>query len=187
MIGLGSDHNGLALKDQLHSFLAGRGEQLRDFGVFSDEPMDYPDVAVAVAEATRAGLVERAVLVCGTGLGMAIAANKVPGVFAAPVADLYTARLARQSNDAQIITLGANVVGGGLACLIVEAWLAAEFRGGRSARKVGTILAIERRYLQKAVPGLLGEEGHADSDGALPVGVPGRLDSLRIPHRAGGA
>ena len=187
MIGLGSDHNGFALKDRLYSFLAERGEKLRDFGVFSDEPADYPDVAVTVAEATRGGLVERAILVCGTGLGMAIAANKVPGVFAAPVADLYTARLARQSNDAQIIALGANVVGGGLACLIVEAWLAAEFRGGRSARKVGKIRAIERRYMREVAPILLGEEGHADNDGALPVGVSDRLDSLRVPHCAGEA
>ncbi len=155
-IGIGSDHNGFALKQRLRSFLAERGEKVRDFGTFSHEPIDYPDIAVAVAEAAQAGLIPRGILVCGTGLGMAIAANKVPGIFAASVADLYTARLARQSNNAQIITLGANVVSSDLACAIVEAWLAAEFRGGRSARKVGKIHAVEGRYWRDAVPVLLG-------------------------------
>jgi len=155
-IGIGSDHNGFALKQRLRSFLAARGEKVRDFGTFSHEPIDYPDIAVAVAEAAQAGLIQRGILVCGTGLGMAIAANKVPGVFAASVADLYTARLARQSNNVQIITLGANVVSGDLACAIVETWLAAEFRGGRSARKVGKIRAVEGRYWRDAVPVLVG-------------------------------
>jgi len=155
-IGLGSDHNGFALKQRLRSFLVERGENVREFGAFSHEPIDYPDIAVAVAEAVQAGLIQRGILVCGTGLGMAIAANKVPGIFAAPVTDPYTARLARQSNNAQIITLGANVVSTDLACAIVEAWLAAEFRGGRSARKVGKIRAVEGRYWREAAPVLAG-------------------------------
>jgi ribose 5-phosphate isomerase B len=150
MIGLGSDHLGFALKEQLVSFLTQRSEKVHDFGTFSDEPTDYPDVAVAVAEAVQAGLMERGILVCGTGLGMAIAANKVPGILAAPVTDPYTAQKARESNNAQIITLGANIVGRDLACRIVEAWLKAEFRGGPSARKVGKILALEQRYRQDA-------------------------------------
>ena len=155
MIGLGCDHNGFSLKHQLRSFLTERGEEIWDFGTFSHEPVDYPDVAVAVAEAVQAGLIERAILVCGTGLGMAIAANKVPGVFAAPVADLYTAWKARESNDAQIITLGANVVSVGTACAIVEAWLTTEFRGGRSARKVNKIRTLEQRYRLAAGSGVV--------------------------------
>lgn len=155
-IGIGSDHNGFALKQRLRSFLAERGKKVRDFGAFSHEPIDYPDIAVAVAEAAQAGLIQRGILVCGTGLGMAIAANRVPVIFAASVTDLYTARLARQSNNTQIITLGANVVSGDLACAIVEAWLTAEFRGGRSARKVGKIHALEGRYWRDAAPVLLG-------------------------------
>ncbi len=156
MIGLGCDHNGFGLKQRLHSFLTEYGEEVWDFGTFSREPVDYPDVAVAVAEAARAGLIERGILVCGTGLGMAIAANKVPGIFAAPVVDPDTARLACMSNDAQIITLGANLVGPGLACAIVEAWLTAKFRGGRSARKVNRIRTLEQRYCRDAGPVLLG-------------------------------
>ena len=155
MIGLGSDHNGFALKERLCSYLAERGVSVRDFGTFSDEPIDYPDIAVAVAEAVQVGLIERGILVCGTGLGMAIAADKVPGVFAATVADPYTARKARESNNAQIITLGANTLGIRAARETVEAWLAAEFRGGRSARKVDRIRALEERYHSPVAGGVL--------------------------------
>lgn len=154
-VGIGSDHHGFALKQRLCSYLAERGQRVRDFGTFSDEPVDYPDVAVAVARAAQAGLIEQGILICGTGLGMAIAANKVPGIFAAPVTDAYTARLARESNNAQIITLGANVVGPGLACAIVEAWMTAEFRGGESARKVDKIRALEERHSEEVAPALL--------------------------------
>jgi ribose 5-phosphate isomerase B len=157
MIGLGSDHLGFGLKQRLGDFLAESGEAVHDFGTFSEQPVDYPDVAVSVAEALRAGVIDRGILVCGTGLGMAIAANKVPGIFAAPVADLETARRARQSNNAQIITLGADIVSTGLACAIVAAWLAAQFKGGDSARKVAKIRALERRYHPEAAPALLAE------------------------------
>jgi len=145
-IGIGSDHLGFELKGRLLAHLAERGEHVRDFGTFSPEPVDYPDVAVSVAEAVRAGVVERGILVCGTGLGMAIAAGKVRSVLAAPVTDVYTARLARERNNTQIITLGANVVGCGLAVAIVDTWLSAEFQYGDSARKVGKILALDERY-----------------------------------------
>jgi ribose 5-phosphate isomerase B len=145
MTGLGSDHHGFALKRQLLRFLAARGEEVWDFGSYTEEPVDYPDVATIVAEAVRCGLIERGVLVCATGLGMAIVANKVPGVRAAPVVDLLTARLARESNDAQVITLGQEIVGADLACELVAAWLEAEFRGGGSARKVEKIRLLEER------------------------------------------
>ncbi len=145
-VGIGSDHLGFALKEQLHLFLDQWGEHARDFGCYSEEPTDYPDIAFAVAEAVRGGEIDRGILVCGTGIGMAIAANKVPGIFAAPISDLYTARLARERNNIQILTLGANVVGTGLARAILEEWLAAKFRGGESARKVARIVALEREF-----------------------------------------
>jgi ribose 5-phosphate isomerase B len=145
-IGIGSDHIGFLLKEHVAAYLTHCGHDIRDFGVYSQEPADYPDIACAVAEAVAAGVVERAILVCGTGLGMAIAANKVPGIFAAPVTDLCTARLARESNDAQIITLGARIVGADRACLLVQTWLSAHFRGGASGRKVARIRVLEERY-----------------------------------------
>jgi ribose 5-phosphate isomerase B len=150
VIGLGSDHNGLHLKRQLRSFLAERGEPVCDFGTHFDAPVDYPDIAAPLSEAVRDGLIERGILVCATGLGMAIAANKVPGVYAAPVTDVYTARKARESNGVQIITLGARIVSVPLALVIVEAWLQAGFRGGDSARKVAKIQCLEDRYSGRA-------------------------------------
>jgi len=156
MIGIGSDHNGFQLKQRIAAHLAERGEDFRDFGAFSEEPVDYPEVAAAVAEAVLGGVVARGILVCGTGLGMAIAANKVPEIYAAAVTDPYTARLARERNNAQIITLGANVVGAGRACAIVDAWLAAEFRGGESARKIAKIRALEERYSRDFTPAMTG-------------------------------
>jgi ribose 5-phosphate isomerase B len=150
MIGIGSDHNGFDLKRRLCAHLAERGEQVWDFGCFSGEPVDYPDVAAAVAGAVHGGLIHRGILVCGTGLGMAIAANKVPGIYAVPVTDTRTARLARERNNTQIITLGATIVEPRLACLIVDAWLDAQFRGGDSARKIEKIHALEKRQGRSA-------------------------------------
>jgi ribose 5-phosphate isomerase B len=145
-IGFGSDHLGFGLKEHLLQWCLGRGVPVCDFGAYSDAPVDYPDIALRVGEAVREGSIDRAVLVCGTGLGMAIAANKVPGVYAAPVWNVETARRARTSNNAQVITLGALIVDADLACTLVDAWLAAEFQGGRSARKVAKIAAAEQRY-----------------------------------------
>ena len=146
MIGLGSDHNGWELKNWLKAFLRAQGFRVRDFGAHSASPVDYPDIAAEVGEAVAAGEVERAVLICGTGLGMAIAANKIPGVRAAPVADDVLARRARESNDANIITLGAWLTERERAGAIVLAWLGARFRPERSGRKVEKIHLLELRY-----------------------------------------
>jgi len=152
LIGIGSDHLGLDLKHALVHQLAQRGYDVRDFGTRSHQPVDYPDIAVMVAEAVRAGMVERGILVCGSGLGMAITACKVGGILASPVSDIYTARLARERNHTQIISLGANVVGPGLAGSIAEAWLSAEFQYGDSARKVAKILALDERHRPLDLP-----------------------------------
>jgi ribose 5-phosphate isomerase B len=121
-----------------------------DFGVFNPEPVDYPDIAVKVAEAVAAGEVDRGILLCGTGIAMSIVANKVPGVRAALCHDVYSAERARKSNNAQILTMGARVIGSEVAKKIAEAWLPAEFSGGRSARKVAKIDTLDEQYRRRA-------------------------------------
>lgn len=144
LIAIGADHNGYHLKERLARHLEARGLTVKDFGCFGVEPVDYPDVAATVARAVASGEYERAVLVCGTGLGMAIAANKIPGVVAASVADPYSAERARKSNNAQVLCLGAKVVGEEVAPLLVDHWLDSEFAGGDSARKVEKIAVLDR-------------------------------------------
>lgn len=138
-VGLGADHAGFALKEELRSLLAGREVEVVDFGTHSADRVDYPDVAHAVAQAVADGHLDRAVLVCGTGVGMAIAANKVPGVRAAHASDTYTARLARAHNDAQILTIGGRVLGSGLATELVTVFLDTPFDGGRHADRVAKL------------------------------------------------
>ena len=143
-IAVGADHYGFPLKEALTAYLRGLHHDVVDFGCDSEEPVDYPDVAVVVAQAVAAGRFDRAILICGTGIGMAITANKVPGVRAASVADPYSAERARKSNDAQVLCLGSRVVGTEVAKLLVDHWLASEFAGGESARKVAKIEALDR-------------------------------------------
>ncbi len=143
-IAIGCDEAAYDLKETLKAMLAGLGHDVEDFGTHEAKPVLYPDIAFAVAEAVAAGKHARAVLLCGTGIGMAISANKVAGVRAAQCHDTYSAERARKSNDAQIITIGARVVGPELAKSIVQAWLDSEFQGGGSAAKIDRIAAIER-------------------------------------------
>ncbi|MBN1992588.1 MAG: ribose 5-phosphate isomerase B [Anaerolineae bacterium] len=143
---IGSDHFARALKDDLKAHLKTQGYEVVDLGAFDDTPVDYPDVAEALAQEIAAGNYERGVLVCGTGIGMAIAANKVPGVRAACCHDPYSAERARKSNDAQIITMGAQVIGPMVAKSLLDIWLQAEFAGGRSAAKVEKLKVIDERY-----------------------------------------
>ncbi len=147
---VGSDHYGLPLKNVVRDHLIEKGYEVDDLGVMTADPVDYPDVGVRVAEAVGQGLYDRGVLVCGTGAGMAIVANKVPGVRAVCVHDPYTAERARASNNAQIITMGSEIIGPGMAKKLVDIWLASEFQGGRSAPKVAKIDQIDRRYHQPA-------------------------------------
>lgn len=143
---IGSDHFGLPLKNALRDYLRDKGYIVDDLGVTSDAPVDYPDIALQVAEAVGKGRYHRGVLICGTGAGMAIVANKVPGVRAVCAHDPYTAERARASNDAQIITMGSEVVGAAVAKKLIDIWLASEFQGGRSAPKVAKIEQIDTRY-----------------------------------------
>jgi ribose 5-phosphate isomerase B len=153
-IAIGSDESGFQLKEAICAFLSEQQaveiQEVKDFGVFGTTPVDYPDVALEVAEAVAAGQFERGILICGTGIGMAIAANKVPGVRAAQVYDPYGAERARKSNDAQIMTLGALVTGVALAKSLVAIWLESEFQGGRSAPKVAKINQIDQKYHSSA-------------------------------------
>jgi len=144
-VAIGSDEAGYRLKGIVIEVLAEEGLEVTDFGCHSEDPIDYPDVAFEVAGAVADGRHDRAILICGTGIGMAIAANKVAGVRAAQAHDPYSAERARMSNDAQVLTLGARVIGPELAKSIVRTWLHAEFAGGNSARKVDKIKAAERR------------------------------------------
>ena len=142
-IAMGADHLGFPLKEVVKTHLEGLGHEVVDHGVHDATPVDYPDVAVVVAEAVADGRFERAILVCGTGIGMAITANKVAGVRAASVSDPYSAERARKSNDAQVLCLGSRVVAPEVATILVDHWLAAEFQGGDSARKVAKIDALD--------------------------------------------
>lgn len=142
-IAIGADDLGFPLKETVKQHLVNAGHEVTDYGVESATPTDYPDVAVRVAREVAAGAFERAVLVCGTGIGMAITANKVRGVRAASVSDPYSAERAAKSNNAQVLCLGALVVGPSVATMLVDLWLASEFQGGGSARKVAKIAAVE--------------------------------------------
>lgn len=146
-IAVGSDHYGLDLKNIICSFLRDRGIEYKDFGTMTRKAIDYPDIAKKVAEAIADGEFDRGILICGTGIGMAIAANKVRGIRAATCHDIYSAERARKSNDAQIMTIGALVVGAEVAKMLVDAWLRSEFQGGPSATKVRKIMRIEEDNL----------------------------------------
>ena len=144
---IGSDHFGYPLKEVVRTHLEELGHESVDVGCSSaDEPVDYPDIAEALALRVAAGEFERGILVCGTGIGMAMVANKIPGVRAACCHDPYSAERARKSNDAQVLALGSQIVGASLARLLVDHWLASEFGGGRSAPKVAKINALDERY-----------------------------------------
>ena len=143
-IAVGADDAGAPLKERLAAYLAERGYQVKDFG--NGDGVDYPDVAAEVAEAVARGEHDRALLVCGTGLGMAIAANKVPGVRAATAHDPYSAERARKSNDAQVLTMGARVIAPEAAEVVLDHWLTAEFEEGRSTPKVAKLEALDARY-----------------------------------------
>ncbi len=144
-IAIGSDDAGFPIKQVVLEFLVEVGIEVDDFGVADGQSADYPDVAFPVAQSVLTGDYDRGILVCGTGIGMSITANKVPGIRAALCHDVYSAERARKSNNAQILTMGSRVIGPEAAKSIVKAWLASEFENGRSTRKVEKIMAGEKR------------------------------------------
>ena len=145
-IAIGSDENGYEMKEAIKKHLLEIGAEYEDFGCGRNEKVLYPEIANKLAVSIMEGKHERGVLICGTGLGMAITANKVPGVRAATCHDVYSAERARKSNNAQIITFGAQVIGTVLAIKLLDAWLESEFAGGRSQPKVDLMEAIDRKY-----------------------------------------
>jgi ribose 5-phosphate isomerase B len=146
-IGLACDHGGYELKEELKAFLKSLGIEPIDMGSFNEESVDYPDFGILVAEKVSRGELERGVLICGTGIGMSIVANKFPGVRAALANDLYSARCSREHNDANILVIGGRLIGRDLAKEIVKVWLATPFAGGRHQRRIDKINALEKRRI----------------------------------------
>ena len=148
-IALGADHAGYALKEQLALKLRAQSHQVVDVGTSSNEAVDYPVFAKAVAEKVASGECERGIVVDGAGIGSAMAANKVPGVRAALAYDLSSARNSREHNDANVLTLGAGLIGPVLAWQIVQLWLETDCTEERHQKRVAKIMDVERRYLKK--------------------------------------
>ncbi|MCP2238896.1 ribose 5-phosphate isomerase B [Thermoanaerobacterium thermosaccharolyticum] len=146
MIAIGSDHGGYELKEAIKKHLDEKGIEYKDFGTFSEESVDYPDFALKVAEAVASGEFEKGILLCGTGVGISIAANKVPGIRAAHVSDAFSARYSKEHNNANVLCMGGRVVGPGLAAILVDEWLNAEFQGGRHQKRLDKITEIEKKY-----------------------------------------
>jgi len=145
-IAIGSDHGGFILKSEILEHIQSKGYEVKDFGCYSMESMDYPDVAHEVSEAVVKGGYDRGILICGTGIGISIAANKVPGIRAALCGDCFSAKASREHNNANVLAMGERVTGVGLAKMISDIWLTTEFEGGRHVRRVGKIEEIECKY-----------------------------------------
>ncbi len=145
-IAIGCDHAGLGYKEEIKKHLAEKGLEYHDFGCKATESVDYPDYGRMVGEAVASGEYDRGIVVCGTGIGISIAANKVKGVRAALCGDCFSAKACREHNDANVLALGERVIGLGQALMIVDIWLETEFAGGRHARRVEKIGEIEAAY-----------------------------------------
>ena len=144
-IAIGSDHGGFSVKEIAKPHLEKLGYEVIDFGTNTPDSCHYPIYAEKVARAVAAGEVDRGILICGTGIGMSIAANKIPGIRAAAVSDCFTAKATRQHNDSNILCLGERTVGPGLALMLMETFLATEFEGGRHQTRVDMISALETK------------------------------------------
>ncbi len=145
MIGIGNDHGGYELKLHIKKFLESKGIEVKDFGAHSTDAIDYPDIAVPLCESVVNGECECGILICGTGIGMSIAANKINGIRAAHVTDSFSARMTKMHNNANIICLGGRITGSEIASDIVEAYLGAEFQGGRHNNRVNKVMALENK------------------------------------------
>jgi ribose 5-phosphate isomerase B len=143
-VAIASDHRGYHLKEKVIALLKAKGHEVIDDGPASDEAVDYPDFAALVARKVSAGEVDRGILICGTGIGMAVAANKFPGVRAAACADEVTAELSRRHNDLNVLCLSGDLLSSRITERLVEVWLATEFEGGRHKRRVAKIRELEQ-------------------------------------------
>ena len=144
-IAMASDHGGFALKEQLRQYVESLGHEVKDLGCYSADRADYPDYGVACGEAVVKGEADRGIVVCGTGIGISIAANKMKGIRACACSDTFSAKYTRLHNDANALCLGGRVVGAGLACELVDIFLSTEFEGGRHQRRVDLITALENK------------------------------------------
>lgn len=145
-IAIGSDHGGFQLKEAIKTYLEEKGHEVNDFGAYSTESVDYPEIGEKVAISVKEAENERGIIICGTGLGISISANKIPGIRAALVSDTFTAKMSRAHNDANILALGGRVLGVDLTLEIVDVWLHTEFEGGRHERRVNKIKDLESKY-----------------------------------------
>ena len=143
MIAIGCDHGGFELKQTIIDYFKSQNIDFEDFGCFDKTSIDYPDIAKPVCESVTGGKCECGILVCGTGIGMSIAANKIKGIRAAMCSDVYSAQMTKRHNNSNLLTLGGRVVGPDLAVLIVKSWLEAEFEGGRHQNRIDKISALE--------------------------------------------
>ncbi len=148
MLAIGCDHAATALKEELKAYLIKKGVECLDFGTFEGQPVDYPVQAYKVARAVTDGRCERGLLLCGTGVGISIAATKVKGIRACCCSEPYSAKLSRMHNDSNILCMGERVVGAELAKMILDAWLDAPFEGGRHAERVALFAGIEAGTLE---------------------------------------
>ena len=145
-IAIGCDHGGFNLKNTVIKHLEEKGIEVKDFGTYSTDSCDYPDISIQVAEAVAKKEFEYGILICGTGIGISIAANKVPGIRCAVVSDTFSAKMSKAHNNANMLSLGERVLGKGLALEIVEAWINTEFEGDRHQRRVDLLGDIEKKY-----------------------------------------
>lgn len=146
-VAIAADHGGYKLKEEIKNWLSSMNIETEDFGCSCEDSVDYPDYALPVAQKVAAGEYDRGILICGTGIGMSIAANKVPGIRCALVHDTFSARATREHNNTNVLAMGERVIGPGLALDIVKIWLETEFQGGRHERRVEKITQIEANQL----------------------------------------
>ena len=145
MIAIGSDHGGFELKEHIKKHLDERKLEYKDFGCYDENSVDYPDIAKKVCSAINSDEADKGILVCGTGIGISIAANKIDGIRAAHCHDVYSAEMTKRHNNANVICMGGRVIGRELAFKIIDAWLDAEFEGGRHQKRIDKIHALENK------------------------------------------
>ncbi len=146
IIGISSDHGGYELKESIYEHLKNKGYQIYNMGCFNKNSADYPDYALLMGESLRKGEIDLGILICGTGIGMSISANKIPGIRAALCHDTYMAKMAREHNDANILVLGGRTTGKNISLRITEVFMSTEFAGGRHKRRLDKIAEIEEKY-----------------------------------------